>query len=43
MMLLLDLACYTKASGQKSEGEGVAFLAFPSIFFGDYLGRFCKY
>jgi hypothetical protein len=33
MMFLLDLACYTKASGQKSEGKGVAFGGFPSFFF----------
>jgi len=43
MMLLLDLACYTKASGRKSEGKGFSFLGFPSILFGDFLGRFCEY
>jgi hypothetical protein len=26
------LACYTKASGQKSEGKGVAFGGFPPFF-----------
>jgi hypothetical protein len=39
MVFLLDLACYTKASGQKSEGQGVAFGGFPSEFF-DFFGEF---
>jgi hypothetical protein len=34
-MFLLDLACYTKASGQKSEVQDVAFSWF---FIKNYLG-----
>jgi hypothetical protein len=43
MMFLLDLACYMKASVQKSEGKGVAFGSFPSFFFDDYLGKYGRY
>jgi hypothetical protein len=43
IMLLLDLACYTEASGQKSEGQGVAFGGFPLIFFDNNIGKYCRY
>jgi hypothetical protein len=39
MMFLLDLACYTKASGKKVRAK----VLLPSFFFDDYLGKYGRY